>query len=96
MNLDGTNQRQITFDLGYDGGGFFSPDGTQIVFRASRPKTAGGNREYRDYLAQHLVAPTNMEIYTCAMPTARTCVKSHAWARPTGRRFSILPAKKSF
>jgi Tol biopolymer transport system component len=65
MNLDGSNQRQITFDLGYDGGAFFSPDGTKIVFRASRPQTAEEIKEYRDYLAQGLVAPTNMEIYTC-------------------------------
>jgi TolB protein len=65
MNLDGSNQRQITFDLGYDGGAFFSPDGTKIVFRASRPQTAEEIKEYRDYLVQGLVAPTNMEIYTC-------------------------------
>jgi len=65
MNLDGSNQQQITFDLGYDGGAFFSPDGSRIVFRASRPKTAAEIKEYRELLAQHLVAPTNMEIYTC-------------------------------
>ncbi len=65
MNLDGSDQRQITFDLGYDGGAFFSPDGSRIVFRASRPKTAAEIKEYKDYLAQHLVAPTNMEIFTC-------------------------------
>ncbi|MEZ4924915.1 MAG: hypothetical protein R3A50_01470 [Saprospiraceae bacterium] len=65
MNLDGSDQKQITFDLGYDGGGFFSPDGTKIVFRASRPKTKEEIKEYKDYLAQHLVAPTAMEIFTC-------------------------------
>ena len=65
MNIDGSNQTQITFDLGYDGGGFFSPDGSKIVFRASRPKTEAEIKEYRTYLAQHLVAPTNMEIFTC-------------------------------
>ncbi|MBL7775859.1 MAG: PD40 domain-containing protein [Saprospiraceae bacterium] len=65
MDLDGTNLRQITFDLGYDGGAFFSPDGSQIVFRASRPKTEAEIREYRELLAQGLVAPTNMEIFVC-------------------------------
>jgi TolB protein len=65
MNLDGRNLKQITFDLGYDGGAFFSPDGSKIVFRASRPKTAEEIREYRELLQQGLVAPTNMEIYTC-------------------------------
>jgi Tol biopolymer transport system component len=64
MDLDGSNQKQLTFDLGYDGGAFFSPDGNKLVFRASRPKTAEEITEYKDYLKQHLVAPTNMEIYT--------------------------------
>ncbi|MBX2963289.1 MAG: PD40 domain-containing protein [Cyclobacteriaceae bacterium] len=65
MNTDGTDVKQITFDLGYDGGAFFSPDGTKIVFRASRPETEEEIKEYKDYLAQGLVAPTNMEIYIC-------------------------------
>ncbi|MEQ1746796.1 MAG: hypothetical protein ABMA02_15290 [Saprospiraceae bacterium] len=65
MNLDGSDLRQLTFDLGYDGGAFFSPDGSQIVFRASRPKTDTEIREYRELLAQGLVAPTNMEIFMC-------------------------------
>lgn len=65
MDIDGRNQKQITFDLGYDGGAFFSPDGTQLVFRASRPQTSAEIAEYKAYLAKGLVAPTNMEIYTC-------------------------------
>lgn len=65
MNLDGSDKRQITFELGYDGGAFFSPDGSQIVFRSSRPRTAEEQTEYRELLAQGLVAPTNMEIYVC-------------------------------
>jgi len=65
MDLDGKNQKQITFGLGYDGGAFFSPDGKKIVFRASRPKTEAEIKEYKELLAKGLVAPTNMEIYTC-------------------------------
>lgn len=65
MNIDGTAQKQITFGLGYDGGAFFSPDGNKIVFRASRPKTEAEIEEYKSLLAKNLVAPTNMEIYTC-------------------------------
>ena len=65
MNIDGTNQKQITFGLGYDGGAFFSPDGKKLVFRASRPQTDSEIKEYKDFLKQHLVAPVNMEIYTC-------------------------------
>lgn len=65
MNIDGTNQIQITNELGYDGGAFFSPDGKKLVYRASRPKTEEEIKEYKEYLSQGLVAPTNMEIYTC-------------------------------
>lgn len=65
MNIDGTDQKQITNGLGYDGGAFFSPDGKKLVFRASRPSTEDEQREYKDLLSKGLVAPTNMEIYTC-------------------------------
>ncbi len=63
MDLDGKNVKQITTDLGYDGGAWFSPDGSKIVWRASRPKTEGEIKEYKELLAQGLVAPTNMEVY---------------------------------
>jgi TolB protein len=65
MNIDGTGVRQITDQLGYDGGAFFSPDGSRIVFRASRPKTDADIQEYREFLSQGLVAPTQMEIFVC-------------------------------
>jgi TolB protein len=65
MNIDGTDVRQITNTLGYDGGAFFSPDGKKIVFRASRPNTEEEQKEYREYLSQGLVAPTEMEIFVC-------------------------------
>lgn len=65
MNIDGSDVKQVTFGLGYDGGAFFSADGKKLVFRASRPKTEEEIKEYKDFLAKGLVAPTNMEIYTC-------------------------------
>lgn len=65
MDTDGKNVKQITNQLGYDGGAFFSPDGKKLVFRASRPKTDAAIKEYKELLAQGLVAPTEMEIYTC-------------------------------
>jgi Tol biopolymer transport system component len=66
MKTDGTDLKQITFGLGYDGGAFFSPDGESIVFRASRPKTTEEIAEYKSLLAQHLVAPSQMELYVCS------------------------------
>ena len=65
MNLDGTNHKQVTSGLGYDGGAFFSPDGKELIFRASRPQTDAEILEYKNLLAQGLVAPTNMELYVC-------------------------------
>ncbi len=65
MDIDGGNQRQVTNGLGYDGGAFFSPDGKRLVFRSSRPKTPTDVAEYKELLAMGLVAPTDMEIYTC-------------------------------
>ncbi len=65
MDIDGSNLHQVTSGLGYDGGAFFSPDSKKLVFRASRPQTREEITEYKDLLAQGLVAPTTMEIYTC-------------------------------
>lgn len=64
-NIDGSNVKQITFELGYDGGAFFSPDSKKLVFRSSRPQTDAEIKEYKQLLSEGLVAPTNMEIYTC-------------------------------
>lgn len=65
MKTDGSEVRRVTKTLGYDGGAFFSADGKKLVFRASRPKTPEEVKEYIDLLKEDLVAPTNMEIYTC-------------------------------
>lgn len=65
MNIDGSDVKQVTSGLGYDGGAFFSPDGKRLVFRSSRPKTEAEIADYKDLLSKGLVAPTNMEIYTC-------------------------------
>lgn len=65
MDIDGSNLKQITFGLGYDGGSFFSHDSKKLVFRASRPTTDKDVKEYKDLLSENLVAPTNMELFTC-------------------------------
>ncbi len=65
MDVDGSNVVQVTDELGYDGGAFFSPDGKKLVFRASRPKTDEEVKVYKELLAQGLVQPTKMEIFTC-------------------------------
>ena len=64
-NIDGSDIVQITDELGYDGGAFFSPDGSKIVFRSSRPKTDEEIAKYTGLLEKGMVEPTNMEIYVC-------------------------------
>lgn len=63
MDLNSGKEKRITHTLGYDGGAWFSPDGKKIIWRASRPKTEEEKKEYKDLLAEGLVAPTNMEVW---------------------------------
>ncbi len=63
MDLNGRDVKRITNTLGYDGGAWFSPDGTKILWRASRPTTDAEIKEYRELLAENLVAPTHMEVW---------------------------------
>lgn len=63
MDLETGKEKRITNTLGYDGGAWFSPDGTKIIWRASRPKTEAEIKEYKELLAENLVAPTSMEVF---------------------------------
>src|SRR5262245_11850714 len=63
MDADGKNVVRLTNAPGYDGGAFFSPDCSRIVWRAARPQGAALD-EARMLLAQHLVKPTQLELWT--------------------------------
>lgn len=63
MDINGQHIKRITNTLGYDGGAWFSPDGTKILWRASRPSTDAEIKEYKELLAENLVAPTHMEVW---------------------------------
>ena len=65
MNLDGTDVRRITHDVGYDGGAFFSWSGEKIVYRGYHPSDTAEVREYKSLLADQLVKPSKMEIFLC-------------------------------
>jgi Tol biopolymer transport system component len=62
MNGDGSNVRRLTNRPGPDGGPFFSPDGTQIVFRG---RVSGGEElaDYQALLKEGLWRPTSLEIF---------------------------------
>ena len=64
-DLNGGNLRQLTDEMGYDGGAFFSHDGSKIVFRSTRfseEERDAELAEYRRLLASWLVRPSRMEI----------------------------------
>jgi len=63
MDLKTGKEKRITHTLGYDGGAWFSPDGKKIIWRASRPTAEADVKEYKELLSEHLVAPTNMEVF---------------------------------
>lgn len=102
MDTDGSNVVQITDDLGYDGGAFFSPDGTKLVFRASRPTTPEEVEKYTSLLAQGLVEPTNMELFTVNIDgtdlTQITNLGNANWApyfHPSGEKIVFSSNHKS-
>jgi Tol biopolymer transport system component len=66
MRVDGSGLVRLTSTPGYDGGAFFSADGKRIVFRASRPEGEAELADYRSLLAQRLVRPGKLEIFTMA------------------------------
>lgn len=53
---------QLTSELGYDGGAFFSRDSKKIVWRASQPQ--GEEAEvYKNLLSQNLVEPNALNVF---------------------------------
>ncbi len=57
---------QLTSELGYDGGAFFSRDSRMIVWRASRP-TGEEADIYRSLLAEGLVEPSDMNLFVAGI-----------------------------
>jgi TolB protein len=63
MNEDGSDKKQLTSAVGYDGGAVFSRDGTQMVWRAYRPDTPEKLEQYLSLLNENLTAPMKMELF---------------------------------
>ena len=63
MNSDGTVPRQLTNEIGYDGGPFFNKDATKIVYRAYYPSDSSEISDYQNLLGQDLIRPGRLEIF---------------------------------
>jgi TolB protein len=63
MDSDGKNAKQLTKNLGYEGGPWWSPNGKQIVFRAFYPETDKEKEDYLSLLKQHLIRPSTLDLY---------------------------------
>src|SRR6185436_15977960 len=81
---------------GYDGGAFFSPDCTKIIWRASRPAPGQELEDYRRLLANGLVRPTRLEIRLDAasfapafFPSGDRIIFSSNYGDPKGREFDL-------
>src|SRR5712692_10288418 len=63
MDADGSHVKQLTHELGYDGGPFWSYDGKKIAYRAEHPKTEEKIAEYKKFLSEGKIKPSNLEIW---------------------------------
>ena len=54
MNPDGSDVVQLTDRPGYDGGAFYSPDGSQIIWRAHYPEEGPELDDYLNLLGEGL------------------------------------------
>ena len=63
MNPDGSGLCQLTDELGYDGGPFFSWDGKKIVYRSYHPQTKKETDRYKKLLADQLIEPSKFQIW---------------------------------
>lgn len=92
-NLDGTNIKRLTNEVGYDGGPFVSWDGKKIVYRRDAVENETELKDYKRLLAQNLVRPSKLEIYVMdadgknkRQVTRLNCASFAPFLHPDGKR----------
>ena len=63
MNYDGTGLVRLTNEFGYDGGAFYSPDGTKIVWRAWYPINDEEKDKWLNNLNNSYIEAVPLDIY---------------------------------
>jgi Tol biopolymer transport system component len=62
-NTDGSNTERLTHEIGYNGGPFFSPDCTRIVYRAFHPTGKKEIAGFKKAVSEGYVPPSPLELY---------------------------------
>ncbi|MFT5287581.1 MAG: TolB protein, partial [Planctomycetota bacterium] len=84
-DLEGGDLVQVTDTLGYDGGAFFSHDGERLIFRSTEFAPEGSTPEeqakakadYKALLAESLVRPSSMELFTIKLDGSERTQLTH-------------------
>ena len=63
MDYDGNNIKRITTEFGYDGGAFYSPDGTKIVWRAWYPKNEQEIIQWKNNINKNYIESVPLDIF---------------------------------
>ena len=63
MDYDGNNLKRITSDFGYDGGAFYSPDGTKIVWRGWYPKNEKEIIQWKNNIKKNYIESVPLDIF---------------------------------
>ncbi len=92
-NLDGTDLRRLTNEVGYDGGPFIGWDSKQIVYRRQPAATPESLAEYQALLKENLVRPGKLEIWIMdangankRQVTNLNCASFAPFLHPDGKR----------
>ena len=63
MDVDGSNVKRLTDKVGYDGGPWWSPDGSKIVWRAWHPETDADKAKWADMIDKDYVTAVPLDIW---------------------------------
>ena len=98
MRPDGSDVLRLTDSMGYDGGPFYSPDGSKIVYRSSRPTTREEIEDYTSLLVDGLIRPSELEIFVMDADVPMTIAVAIdgaslllLWIVGRARRFPLTP-----
>lgn len=92
-DLDGKNVKQLTDQVGYDGGPFVSWDSKKIVYRRDSFDNDKQIEDYKDLLKAHMIRPTKLEIWVMDADgsnkhqvTNLNCASFAPFMHPDGKR----------